>query len=134
MGKCNIYCSQHSETDRDWEITPDGRVWPCCFYANAWDKRLTTDYNKFAETRLLLDDDIFWQLLQQDPDFNNLEIYSFDEIINHPIFHKHIYFEGWKSENPPTICVEECKIEVDTLTGTETTKSDSGRAWLSKDK
>ena len=129
MSKCNIYCSQHSKTERDWEITPDGRVWPCCYYDNAWDKRLATEFGQFGETLFVINDDIFWGLLQQEPDFNNLEIHSFDEIINHPIFQKHIYFEGWQSDNPPAMCVEECKIEIDTLTGNETTRAEEGKAW-----
>ena len=129
MSKCNIFCSQHYHNYREWEITSDGRVWPCCFYANAWDKRLATDHNSFVETQRLLDDDIFWQLLQQDPDFNNLTIHSFDNIISHPIFNKHIYFEGWRSETPPTICVAECKVKIDDLTGNQTTKAQSGSSW-----
>ena len=43
MSKCTIKCEvmwpMHDTSGRftrGWEVTPEGRVWPCCFFANAW--------------------------------------------------------------------------------------------------
>ena len=131
MSKCNIFCGQHNETRRDWEVTADGRVWPCCYYANAWDMRRTSDNGEFELTATLINDNKFFQLLQTDPDFNNLAMHSFDKIISHPIYTSYIYFEGWNSEEPPTTCVKECEVIIHDLTGKPTTHAEEGGAWSS---
>ena len=59
--KCKISCPVHKEDFREFEITPEGRVWPCCYYANAWEKRLDP-FNEEAET--MLKDGIWEEVLR----------------------------------------------------------------------
>ena len=61
MSKCNINCHAVDLEDkiRLWTITPEGRVWPCCFFANAWDKRNNiNDIGPNSESGYLLKDTI----------------------------------------------------------------------------
>ena len=46
--------------------------------------------------------------MNNDPDWNNLEHHSLDEIIEHEIFQTYIYNEGWNSNSPPKVCVNNC--------------------------
>lgn len=118
--KCKINCIAMSknfkgDTVRDWEITPEGRVWPCCYYSNAWDKRNanSSDYKLFTQDKVIMEQferDFYW---------NDLNTYSLEEIINHELYWTHIFSEGWDSDNPPIICEEECKIGIDENTGEE---------------
>jgi len=102
-----ITCNAHQVKDdtREWEITPDGRVWPCCFFANAWDKRRNNNDN---ETKRLMEDKVIWNLLQTDPEWNSLNTHELDDIVNHKVFWTHIWYTGWESDNPPPICLKEC--------------------------
>jgi len=47
-------------------------------------------------------------LLKDNPDFNDLNKYTWEEITENPIYKSYINFEGWESDNPPLICVKNC--------------------------
>ena len=113
--KCNIEC-QATDLNRDirrWEVTSDGRVWPCCYFSNAWDMRdvyKVDEPEKLMEidSRDLKEDTRIMELMNNDPNWNNLEHHSLDEIIEHEIFQTYIYKEGWNSNSPPKVCVNNC--------------------------
>tara|TARA_B110001454_G_scaffold199420_1_gene204197 strand:+ start:2487 stop:2927 length:441 start_codon:yes stop_codon:yes gene_type:complete len=125
---CNIRCDvinynpELKETVRDWEVTPEGRVWPCCFFGNAYDKRHSTHQDETqnpndssslnTESATLFDDPIMAQLLKDDPDWNNLEHHTLEEIINHNIYQSYIYYKGWESDNPPHVCARNCSTKI----------------------
>jgi hypothetical protein len=120
MRKCKIHCYSHMDEHREFDITSDGRVWPCCYYANLWDLR------DDPETDLPLkitDDSELMELVEEDPDWNNLKKHSLEDIINHDIYWSHLYIEGWESDNPSPICAHECGEYIDDVTGKTTQKS-----------
>jgi len=103
--KYDIDCPDHSEDKRGWEITPDGRVWPCCYFANAWSKRHA---DMSPETELLYQDQEFVGLMDEDPGWNNLKSHSLAEITEHKYYWTKIWYPGWNSDNPNPICAIEC--------------------------
>ena len=116
--KCKITCPSHSDTEREFEITPEGRVWPCCYYANAWEKRFSL-VNKDGgdqEAQTFLDDEIY-QVMKEDPTFNHLDHYELNDIMQHKIFWERIYTPGWESDNPPHICKLNCGERYDEILG-----------------
>jgi hypothetical protein len=122
MSKYNISCFAIEGTRRMWEVGPDGFVWPCCYFGNAWDKRLMMHADELDdpiakqlasnklndESALLFDDPVMLQLMKEDPNWNNLEYHSLEEIINHKIYQTYIHPTGWESDNPPLVCVDNC--------------------------
>lgn len=64
-----------------------------------------------------------FELLQADPNWNSLEKHSLNDITEHTIYKTHLWFDGWESDNPSPICVEECEVYVDNVTGKKTAKS-----------
>lgn len=123
--KCQIKCDLHNHEFRGYNITAEQRVWPCCFFANGWDKRfqeMFTDEPK-PETRRFSRDKILMGYLKEDPDFNSLEHYSLDEILQHPLFTQYAFYTGWESDNPPIICEAECGLKTDRITGAQIKKS-----------
>lgn len=116
--KCKIICSVHSKNAREWEVTPDGRVWPCCYFANGWDSR--KDTSNPLDHQLLKSDKKLQKLMQDDPDWNNLETHRLSDIIEHEIYQNHIFFPGWESDEPSPVCVHECGTFIDPVTGEET--------------
>lgn len=124
--KQRIECIQHSLKKRSWEVTPEGRVWPCCFFGNGWDKRLNKeDITKLNPTgsdkeyMRLMGDPEFKELMETDPTWNSLEHHSFDDIVNHTYYWNNAWFPGWESDNPPPICAFECSVEMNPITGEE---------------
>lgn len=122
--KCKINClamtkNYKGEDVREWEITPEGRVWPCCYFANAWDKRSIPN----EETKLLQEDKVIMDTFKEDYDWNNLNTYSLEKIINHTLYWTHIFNEGWNSDQPPSICEKECKVITNEATGTQVSQS-----------
>ena len=129
-GKYNIECQSFEALNeftnlpvRKWEVTPEGRVWPCCFFANAWDRRhmmrvdelgpdedsIEEDFhNVNSESAELLNDARMMTIINEDPDWNSLEHHSIEEIIAHEVFHSYIWTEGWNSDNPAILCVNNC--------------------------
>lgn len=118
--KCKIKCPVHSKTSREWEITPDGRVWPCCYFANGWDSRHDRGS---LDNKLLMSDEKIRDLMENDSDWNSLEHHSLSDIIKHQVYQEHLYLSGWESDNPSPVCVEECGVFIDAVTGLETTNS-----------
>ena len=113
MTKCNIKCKaiDHHRDIRRWEVTPDNKVWPCCFFSNAWAKReVYNDKGRIKEydSIAFVEDEKLMNLMNNDPNWNNLEHHSLDEIIEHEIFQTYIYKEGWNSNSPPKVCVNNC--------------------------
>lgn len=103
--KCKIDCPTHRADFREFEITPEGRVWPCCYYANAWEKR--KDIKDSEEAQSFRKDGI-WEVMKKDPNFNHLDHYSLKEIINIDYYQKECFIPGWESDNPPHLCELNC--------------------------
>lgn len=118
--KCNIMCDVHGRKRREWEITSDGRVWPCCYFANAWDLRNNPDVDVVP---LLLEDEGWVVASTEDSDWNNLAVHPLDDIIEHSFFQETIFFPGWESDNPNGLCVKECGVFKDPVTGKQTTNA-----------
>jgi len=116
-----ISCPVHHEDGREFEITPEGRVWSCCYFANGWDKRHHIDNE---DTRLLMNDPEIKRAFEEDPNWNSLDHYTLAEILEHPVLKDYIYKSGWLSNNPPGVCVKECSIEIDETTGKSKGKSE----------
>lgn len=127
--KCKIDCMAVNGSTRDWEVTSDGRLWPCCYFANAWDKRFA---NEATEPPRLLNDEKYIAAHDQDPNWNNLDNYTLDEIVNHEFYNDYIWYPGWESDNPSAICVKECSVEIDQLTGQEHARSTNDISALIK--
>jgi len=116
-----IKCGVHSEESREWEVTPEGRVWACCNFSNAWDKRHDTSN---PETSVLKTDTVVWSIMQQDPSWNSLEHHTLDEIVNHPIYQEYISPSGFQSANPSPICTKNCSVIYDHIQGRSRSTSD----------
>ena len=120
MSKCKIICMAMRKDElgpnkdtREWEVDNQGRVWPCCYYANS--VLGTPDMKEFSKK----EDPRFWEMWAAEPDFNDLKKYSLEEIIEHPIYDEFIAPRGWESNNPPELCVLECSAVIDEVTGVE---------------
>ena len=124
---CNIFCNVHNRDDRMYDITAEQRVWPCCFFANGWDKRFASLFKdttkKTPEWARFSSDEQLMQYFEEDENFNNLEVYDLDTILDHPLFQEYAFFPGWESDSPPVICKRECSIKIDEVTGKQVTKS-----------
>lgn len=96
---------------REWEVTTDGRLWPCCYYANLWN-----------ESKMHLDPTLSKEF-EKDPDWNDLSKHTLDEITKNPMYNSYIHPDGWNSENPPPVCKLECSVRIDQLTGEEVSGS-----------
>tara|TARA_B100001287_G_scaffold167838_1_gene141176 strand:- start:3603 stop:3995 length:393 start_codon:yes stop_codon:yes gene_type:complete len=110
--KCKISCPTHKEDFREFEITPEGRVWPCCYYANAWEKRVLNN----DEAKSFRKDGI-WEVMKNDPNFNHLDHYTLKEIIHTPYYQEQCFIPGWESDNPPHICELNCGEKYDEALG-----------------
>ena len=108
--KCNIKCIVWDEKRniRDWEITPEGRVWPCCFFGNQWDRSQKEPQS--TSVKILTEDPRFVKQMNKDRDFNNLKKHSLDEILECDFYNNDIWHPGWNSDNQPQVCVKECSI------------------------
>ena len=127
MGKCNIHCHVITEENniksRGWEVTPEGRVWPCCFFSNAWDKRYKMysdekehpteeDFNHVNdESATLLNDERMTTIMDNDSNWNMLSHHTLEEIIAHEVFQSYIFYPGWQSDSPPPVCSKNCTIK-----------------------
>ena len=116
--KCKISCPTHREDFREFEITPEGRVWPCCYYANAWEKR----FSDSDEAKSLQSDGI-WEVMKKDPNFNHLDHYTLKEIIHNPYYQEQCFIPGWESDNPPHLCEINCGEKYDEALGKHVPKS-----------
>lgn len=120
MKKCKIHCDSHEEDRREWEVTSDMRVWPCCYFANAWQMKNNPE---LPNAVLFMSDEKLQEKMNRDPDWNNLKKKDLDEIIEDEMYQGYIYHEGWNSENPPLICKKECAEYYDEVIDKNTTKS-----------
>lgn len=111
--KCKISCPVHNNDKREWEIGADGRVWPCCYFGNGWDKR----HRKNEDTDLLFSDEKIREQFNKDPEWNSLNTYDLNTILDNEIFWTHIYNQGWESDEPPVMCVKECSVITDNVSG-----------------
>lgn len=126
MQSKKVHCIQHSEEKRAWEITPEGRVWPCCYFGNAWDQRgEQTQYGWMRNwsSRALIEDEEFQQMMEEDPHWNDINVHSLDEVTSHKYYWSKIWLDGFKN-NPHPICQRECYVVVDEGTGEERSRSD----------
>jgi len=91
-------------------VTQDGKAWPCCHYNGAYiDPNKTITVNGIKHS--LYDDEYMTQLFKDDPDWNNCNVKSIDDILDHDFFTKHISEENWKSDNPPPMCKSFCNYK-----------------------
>lgn len=112
---CRIWCpiitkGSDGVWEREWEVTVDGRLHPCCYYANNWSER------NFKDDKIKKE-------YENNPDWNNLLVHTMEEIMSHPLYNEYIHFSGWKSDNPPPVCVNECSVIIDDITGEEIPRS-----------
>jgi hypothetical protein len=110
MSKCKINCVALRDNNpkyRSFEVTESGRVWPCCFISTGWD---FVDINKTdnRSAELLLEHPVLVEKMKTDPNWNNLDYHSIDEILEDPIFSYHYFTPGWNNNDVPPICKEYC--------------------------
>ena len=105
--KCNIKCMSMDFQDddgttsrREWEITADGKVWPCC--------KFVVDLYPGNEIHATNQDKKIMNLINDDPDWNNLFKRPLSEILNHHMYTDYISPTGWTSDSPPLPCQEYC--------------------------
>lgn len=90
-----------------YEITTDGKIWPCYMWAGL---HLKFDVDSQPNYRAaLLDDPVFKKLYDADPDWNSASKHDIDDIINSDFFTEYVNIEGWSSEKPPFVCQLFCK-------------------------
>lgn len=98
-----------NEQLRRFEVTEAGRVWPCCLVATGWDMHLIENDGYLEETtELLFEHQAFVDRMKEDPDWNNLDKHSIDEILADPIFSYHYYKTGWDKGDIPPLCAAKC--------------------------
>ncbi len=98
--------------ERSWEVTPEGRVWPCCYFSNQWDRSQKDPDSKYV--KILTEDPRFIKQIKKDPDFNNLKKYKLDEILDCDFYNNDVWHPGWNSDNPPLVCEKECIVDPST--------------------
>lgn len=113
--KYNIECMSIHDTEkgpagaRSWEITSDGKVWPCC-------KFVTDLYPDSAQilknnpNNATIRDSKIMDLIKSNPDWNNAFKNSMEDILNHPIYQEYISLVGWNTDNPPLPCQKYCNL------------------------
>jgi len=100
----HIVCHAKHETWQEFMVTADSRVWPCSNFTSA-----DIQPHNFNKKHPLLEDDPYLkELMETDPDWNNLDKRSMNEITSHPFFVKHLSTENWNSDNPPDMCLRCC--------------------------
>jgi len=111
--KYNIKCMSKGDFSskgiflEEIHVTSDGRVWPCVFYTSAWMDPNETIKVDDVDVGLHYDEYIM-KLFENDPDWNNCNVKSIDDILDHDFFMKHHSEENWKSDSPPPMCVLCC--------------------------
>jgi len=98
--------NQGQET-RDWEITTDGRVFPCCYFVNCYTMHSQSDHQA-GDVELWRNDKVLMEKFEKDPDWNKVPENNFDDIINDDFWWDYVYTKGWNSAEPPIICKKEC--------------------------
>lgn len=103
-----IYCEFHNNEKRQWEVTVEGRVWPCYNFANAWD--VSSDDNPI-DNKLLFQDDNLREIYENDSEWNSLHKHTLSEIESHTYYWTKIWYPGWESDNPHPLCKTYCTIK-----------------------
>lgn len=125
MQSKRVHCPQHSEEKRSWEITPEGKVWPCCYFGNAWDQRHEKNQHGWMRnwsSRALLEDPEFQAIMEEDSHWNDLNHHTLDDITAHKYYWSKIWVDGFNAD-PHPICQRECYIVIDEGTGEERSHS-----------
>jgi len=104
MSKYRIVCYARNDKFHEYFVTHDSRVWPCTKYTSPDLQPLGADKNH----PLLEDDPYLKELMETDPDWNNLDKRNMNQIMSHPFFVEHISEENWKSDFPPDMCRRCC--------------------------
>tara|TARA_B100001094_G_C17809490_1_gene613085 strand:+ start:55 stop:411 length:357 start_codon:yes stop_codon:yes gene_type:complete len=89
-----------------WDVTMDGKIWPCCHFANAWDGMNTASPQK--DSKYLKEDPEFIKVMEKDKDFNSLKKHSISTIIKHTYFTEWTFKSGWESNNCSKVCINNC--------------------------
>jgi hypothetical protein len=114
--KYNIQCMSIHHTEngpagaRSWEITSDGKVWPCCkFVTDLYppEHAHLKENNPGNET---INDKKIMDLIKSDPDWNNAFKRPMEDILNHPIYQEYISLKGWETDTPPIPCQKYCNF------------------------
>ena len=95
--KNGIVCIYHNKEKRSFYIDSELNVLPCCFYASAL---LSPEEN--------VTDTVFLNENITNPNWNNLAKHSLDKIVENKIYSHHIFEQGWDSDSPSNICIENC--------------------------
>jgi hypothetical protein len=99
-----IICMFHDGNRSEYDITVDGRVWPCCKFVN-----VITKIEAGMQKKGALDgDDYFFDLKENNPNWNSLEHYTLDDILNHDYFTNYVNTPGWNSGNTSVLCKKRC--------------------------
>lgn len=93
MNLNDIHCEWHSKDKRSFYIDENLKVLPCCYYVLLSDR---------------FQDPIFKKHSLETPDWNNLSEHTLEEITQHEIYQKHIWYSGWESENVSPVCLKNC--------------------------
>ena len=93
---------QNGITADYYEVTADGKVWPCCFYISLHLRSPDIEDTKYKD--ILFEDKLFKKLYDQDENWNNLHHHSLESIVNNDFFTKHTNVEGWNSDDPSFVC------------------------------
>lgn len=86
---------------KEWEIDQEGKLWPCCVWIQGWDHYGNGEVS----------DDKLAEMVKNNPNFNDLKKYSWEEVTQHPIYKSYINFDGWNSDSPPSMCLKTCGVE-----------------------
>lgn len=87
-----IYCEWHSSDRREFYVDENMKVLPCCYYAVGLKN---------------IPDPVFLDYEKQNPGWNDLSLYTMDEIINSEIYQNHIWTTGWE-KSPSELCIANC--------------------------
>lgn len=113
MIKCKaLRTTDCGKLSRDWEVTTDGRVFPCCYFVNSYMRHMFSDDEK-GEVELWRNDKKLMQKFKDNPNWNKFPENKFDDIINDDFWWNYVYTNGWNSDSPPLICKEECNEHED---------------------
>ena len=102
--KNNIKCPYHDKESRNYYITENLKVLPCCYYA-------TTILAPSVAGKIQELDPVFYETSKMHPDWNDISKYTIKEIESHTIYKHHLFEEGWNSDSPSGICMKHCRTE-----------------------
>lgn len=90
----NLNISCHTQKTKTIHVNWDGTVWPCCWYG-------AVPYHEYPPYRAA-----FKLVTPQEQNWNNLNYYTLDEILNHNFYRKDLMLS--QKYNPSIQCVEVC--------------------------